>query len=112
MVAKDKIFDQNSGTSKSTLQNEADRLSDENEKLRSRLRESESQIDELLADNERLRRKSKDFVDDRDDLSDDLDAAKKEIRKLRVQNDELARKVQEYKAACDSYEQEIQQLKH
>lgn len=111
MVAKDKILDQNSGNSKSALQIEADRLSDENEKLRSRLRDAQSQVENLMADNERLRRKSKDFTDDKEDLSDDLESAKKEIKKLMVQNDDLARKIQEYKSACDSYEQELKQIK-
>lgn len=111
VVAKDMITENNPNSGKNTLRNEADKLSDENETLRKRLRDCETQIDNLLSENEKLRQKSKDYVDDKEDLSDDLDAAKKEIRKLRAQNDELARKVQEYMAACDSYERELKQLK-
>lgn len=111
MIAKEQFLDQKGDNGTSQEKQEAERLSDENEKLRSRLREAESQIDSLLAENDKLRCKSKDILDDTEDLRDDLDSAKKEIKRLTLQNDELSRKVQEYKDACDSYEQELNTLK-
>lgn len=114
MIAKDKLAGQNqaSGTSSNKLNSEAEALSDENEKLRKRNREAERRIDDLMAENEKLRRQFKDKDDDQDDLEDDLAKAKAEVKKLRAQNDELLRKIQEYKLVCDSYENEINNLKN
>lgn len=110
MVAKDKLVGQNqSKGSKSNA--EADALSDENEKLRKRNKEAERRIEDLMAENEKFRRQYKDKDDDQDDLEDELAKAKSEAKKLRAQNDELLRKIQEYKLACDSYENEIANLK-
>ena len=44
-------------------------------------------------------------------MQDELDDVKAEAKKLRMQNDELCRKIQEYKSACESYELEINRLK-
>ena len=111
MIAKDKLAGQNQtfGTKPNP---EADALSDENEKLRKRNREAEIRINDLMAENEKLHRQSKDKDEDQDDLEYDLAKAKSEIKKLRAQNDELLRKIQEYKLACDSYENEINNLKN
>lgn len=112
MMAKEKFFDGKENVTSQNAKNELDALSDENEKLRKRNREAEKRIDDLMAENEKLRRQFKDKDDDQDDLEDDLAKAKAEVKKLRVQNDELLRKIQEYKLACDSYENEINNLKN
>ena len=44
-------------------------------------------------------------------MEDELDDLKREVKKLRAQNDDLSKKVQEYKAACKNYEIEIEKLK-
>ena len=44
-------------------------------------------------------------------IQDELDSAKKELKSIRLQNDELARKVREYKITCESQEAEIALLK-
>ena len=46
-----------------------------------------------------------------DNLEDELDKAKRELKNVRFQNDELARKLKEYKIACESLESEIASLK-
>jgi chromosome segregation ATPase len=112
MIAKDKFAGNDSQSSMNKLQNELNSLSDENEKLRKRSKDAERQVEDLLAENKKLRERSKSNDDDRDDLSDELDAAKSKVKKLTLQNDELLRKIAEYKTVCDSYEAEINKLKN
>ena len=112
MMAKEKFFDGKENVTSQNAKNESDALCDENEKLRKRNKEAERQIEDLLAENQKLRRQYKEKDDDHDDLEDELDKAKSEAKKLRQQNDELLRKIQEYKLACDSYENEIANLKN
>ena len=64
-----------------------------------------------MAEIQKLTRKANDRAASTDDLEDELADAKRKITKLQQQNDDLMRKVQEYKSACDSYEQELSQLK-
>ena len=71
----------------------------------------ERQIEDLLSENKKLNKKIKDNEDSKDDLTDDLDDMKRELKKLRSQNDELCSKIQEYKTACGNYEIEIERLK-
>lgn len=111
MLIKDKLVGSKSGQTIQAVQNEANLLSDENEKLRKRLKEAERQIEDLIAENQKLHRQYKDKTDEQDDLEDELDKAKSEIKQLRLQNEELLQKVNEYKLACDSYENEITKLK-
>lgn len=111
MIAKEKIFEQNPNAGTQNTKKEADLLSDENEKLRKRIKEAERQIEDLMAENQKLHRQYKEKDDDHDDLEDELDNAKAEIKKQRMQNEELLRKINEYKLACDSYENEIAELK-
>lgn len=111
ILAKDKFVGGESSSKAKSIQDEMNRLSDENEKLRTRCKEAERQVEDLTGVNEKLRRQFKDKDDDADDLQDDLVAAQNEVKKLRSQNDELARKIQEYKAVCDNYEAEIARLK-
>lgn len=111
MLAKDKFVGGDSSSKSKAIQEELNRLSDENEKLRNRYKDVERQVEDLQAQNEKLRRQFKDKDDDTDDLKDDLLAAQNEVKKLRAQNDDLARKIQEYKAVCDNYEAEIARIK-
>lgn len=111
MVAKE-LLTGNGQQTNAAQKRETEQLFAENEKLRNRNRQAERRIEDLMAEIQKLTRKTKDQVDSKDDLEDDLTDAKLKLRKLQQQNDELMRKVQEYKSACDSYEQEIAQLKH
>lgn len=112
MVAKDKYLGSSSGEKTKKVQEEADRLSDENERLRKKVKDSDDEIARLNSDIESLKRKYKDMDDDTDDLQDDLASAKKEIQKLKSQNEELSHTIQEYKNVCANYEQEIAKLKN
>lgn len=86
---------------------ELDSLSDENEKLRKRYKDAERQIEDLLSENEKLRRTSKASGEDKDDLEDDLVDANAKIKKLTAQNEDLMRKITEYKEICASYEAKL-----
>ena len=114
MLAKDSMSGSknNSGTQASTSQQQTNELYAENEKLRNRNKEAERRIEDLTRELQKANARFKDKDDSADDLEDDLADAKAKIRKLTQQNDELLRKVQEYKMACESYEEEIQQLKN
>jgi septal ring factor EnvC (AmiA/AmiB activator) len=109
MIAKDQILGNESAN---RTQKELKSLYEENEKLRNRNKDAERQVEDLLAENKKLRNQSKSSSNDRDDLEDELDSAKARIKKLTQQNDELLRKIAEYKAACESYETEINHLKN
>lgn len=109
-VAKDKLGGTNNQLLK--LQNDLNSISEENEKLRKRYKEAERQVEDLLAEKSKLQRASASNSDDKDDMEDELDEAKRRIKKLTALNDELLRKVQEYKEACSSYENEIATLKN
>ena len=62
---------------------------------------------EMLIMMEQLRRKAKDVDDNFEDLQDELETTKREIKKMQMKNDELSRMVQEYKAVCANYEDQI-----
>lgn len=109
IYAKDKLMGGNAN--QDNKQQEIDSLTSEINKLSERNKEAERQVEDLLAENQKLRRQTKDNDDSRDDLEDDLADAKKLIQKLRLQNEDLARELKEYKAACNNYEIEIQRLK-
>lgn len=103
-------FKEHAGSSSNAQTNsitELDSLSDENEMLRRRYKEAERQIEDLLSENEKLRRTSKVSDDDKDDLEDDLADAKAKIKKLTAQNEDLMRKITEYKEICASYEAKL-----
>lgn len=108
-IAKDKI----AGTSQKNnkAQQEIDTLCNENDKLRRRNKDLERQVEDLLSELKKARRASEKNDDRSDDLEDELDDAKRELRSLRQQNDELARRVKEYKTACETQEAEINMLK-
>ena len=90
---------------------ETDTLYAENEKLRQRCKDAERRIEDLVAANQKLMHEAKQQNNDSDDLEDELAQTKSKVRKLQQQNDDLLRKVQEYKQACESYEMEIKKLK-
>lgn len=111
MIAKDKYFGNTSEQQLNVKQKELDTVYAENEKFRKRNKEMERQIEDLLIDNQKLRMNFKNSDDSMDDLRDNLSRSQKEVNKLRLQNDELYRKIQEYKEACDHYKMEIENLK-
>lgn len=111
VIAKDKYFGNASEQQINAKQKELDSLYAENEKFRKRNKEMERQIEDLLSDNQKLRRSFKNNNDSIDDLKDSLSRSQKEVNKLRLQNDELCRNIQEYKEACDHYKIEIENLK-
>ena len=98
-------------TESDSIKKQLQDLYEENEKLRKRNKETERQIEDLLAQNQKLHRDAKSSGDNQDDLEDELDTANRQVKKLTTQNDELMRKIQEYKVACESYENDISQLK-
>ena len=103
---KDKMSGSSAGKS-SNINADLNALSDENEKLRKRYKDAERQVEDLLAEVEKLRRNSKSSDDDKEDLEDDLADAKAKIKKLSLQNEELMRKIAEYKEVCASYEAKL-----
>ncbi len=92
---KDKMAGSSAGKS-SNINADLNALSDENEKLRKRNKDAERQVEDLLAEVEKLRRNSKSSDDD-----------KAKIKKLSLQNEELMRKIAEYKEVCASYEAKL-----
>ena len=108
MLAKEQFVDKDASQKQ---QRQAEQLSDENERLRMRLNEANRHNEELLAENERLRRSSSDHSDKLDDTLEDLAKAKKELSKVQLQNEELARKLQEYRTVCESYKLELAKYK-
>ena len=109
VALKDKIF----GESASAVnkQKEINTLYAENEKFSRRNKELERQVEDLLAELNKVRRQEKDNDDDQNDLEDALAHAKRELKNIRAQNDELARKIKEYKTTCEAQEAEISLLK-
>ena len=109
VALKDKIF----GESASAVnkQKEINTLYAENEKFSRRNKELERQVEDLLAELNKLRRQAKDNDDDQNYLEDELAHAKRELKNIRAQNDELARKIKEYKTTCETQEAEISLLK-
>lgn len=111
MIVKDKYLGNTSEQQLNSKQKELDSLYAENEKFRKRNKEMERQIEDLLSENQKLKRSFKDNDDLMDDLKDSLSRSQKEVNKLRLQNDELCRNIQEYKEACEHYKMEIDNLK-
>ena len=68
-------------------------------------------VKDLLAELNKIRKKAKESDEDHDDLEDELDKVKRELKNIRFQNDELTRKVKEYKVTCEAQESEILMLK-
>ena len=104
-----------SGAKKSELerlQRENNRASDENEKLRLRLKEAERQVEDLLAANKRLRNQAKDMEDEGNDVEDELYSAKAKVKSLSKQNEDQKRELEEYKQLCASQELQIKELKN
>ena len=110
VAAKD-YFSGDVAKSGSNQKMELEQLYAENEKLRNRVRDSERRVEDLMAEKQKMSSKLRE-KDDEDDLSDELEDVKRKNKKLQQQNDDLMRKVQEYKIACESYEIEIAQLKN
>lgn len=92
-------------------QKEMESLYAENEKFSRRNKELERQIEDLLSELNKIRKKIQNADDDHDDIEDELNRAKKDLKSIHLQNEELVRKVREYKSACESQEAEISLLK-
>ena len=108
VALKDKIVGNSSQND--TKQRELETLYAENEKFRQRNKEAERQVEDLMVELDRIRKKAKENNEE-EDLEDELDKAKFELKSLRQQNDELARKVKEYKDACEAQAAQISLLK-
>lgn len=111
MIAKEQFIDKKNDESADDLKRQLDSLSNENEKLRKRIKDAERQIEDLVSENQKLKKSNKSSDDEKDDLEDDLEDAKAKIKKLIFQNEELIREIQQYKDACANYENEIKKLK-
>ena len=111
MYAKDKYLGNTSTEKLNAKQRELDNVYNENETFRKRNKDLSRQVEDLQFEIDKLRRQSKARNDHQDNLEDDLEDAKTEVKKLHMQNDELYRKLQEYKSACEAYELEIANLK-
>ena len=90
---------------------ENNRLIEENEKIRKRLKDAERQVEDLIAANKRLRNEAKAIESDGDDMEDELSSAKIKVKSLTKQNEDLLRQLSEYKQVCASYEEQIKELK-
>ncbi len=111
MIAKDKYLGNENSAKQQAQQREIDNLCNENEKFRKRNKDLERQVEDLLAENNKLCKQYKAKDDIGDDLEDELSTAKADVKKLRLQNDDLYRKLQAYKEALDAKEIEISMLK-
>lgn len=103
-IAIDKSMEKATNSSKHV---EIDSLYQENEKFRSRCKELERKVEDLMSVNEKLMRQMKSAESANEDYEDELDNMKTEIKKLRNENMELADQLKEYKAACESYERKL-----
>ena len=86
-------------------------LNDENNTLRKRIAECESKIDHFNDEKQNLSCLNEEKGESQEDLLEELDKAKKECKRLRLQNDEYRQTIEEYKLACESYKEEIANLK-
>lgn len=108
VIAKDKLV------GNPELQNkvrEVEKLINENVALREDKKKLSRQVEDLLGELKKVRQASQDNEDDKDDMEDDLMKARMELKKVKKQNEELARSLQEYKSACEAQEAEIKSLK-
>lgn len=104
MFAKEKLV---GGKSKSNnQQDELKNLYDENEKLRSRNKEAERRIEDLMAENQKIKKASKNQSDNADEIEDELDSLRSKLRRAQATIDELQRKNNELQKAVESYEME------
>lgn len=107
-IAKDKLI------GNPELQNkvrEIEKLMNENATLRDDKKKLSRQVEDLLGELKKVRQASQDNEDDKDDMEDDLMKARMDLKKVKKQNEELTRSLQEYKAACEAQEAEIKSLK-
>lgn len=107
-IAKDKIIGNPELQSKIR---EIEKLINENATLREDKKKLSRQVEDLLGELKQVRQASQDNEDDKDDMEDDLMKVRMELKKVKKQNEELARSLQEYKTACESQEAEIKSLK-
>ncbi len=98
-------------TAYNNLQRKLDEACADAEKFRKRTKEMQDEIDTLLAENRKLLNRAKDAEKESEDNEDDRDDARRLVKKLREENEQLTRKLKEYREACESYEIEIKELK-
>lgn len=108
VALKDKVLGSNA---QNEAKSEIERLYIENEKYSNRNKELERQVEDLLAELKKVRKDSQYSIDKYDDLEYKLDKANIEIKRLLLENEELAQKVADYRVFCDSKEAEIERLK-
>ena len=101
MIVKDHFLGNKKSEEYAKAQREINTLSDEVERLKKRNRECETRIEELISERDLSY----------DDIEDERDVLKSKVKALQLSNDELSRKLQEYKNACESLQNEINTLK-
>ncbi len=111
MYAKDKFLGNSETNKLNAKKRELDELYTKNDKIRKRNKDLTRQVEDLQLENIKLQKRIDDMDDSHNVLEDDLYKIKGELKKLRIQNDELYKKLQEYKSACESYELELSRLK-
>lgn len=91
---------------------ELDNIYDENEKLARRNKELQRSNEDLLAKLTDLQKKAKTDSDTHEDMVDDLDDARRDIQRLRKQNEALARDLAEYRNVCEAQSAELAKLRN
>lgn len=94
------------------LKRERDKAREDAERFRNRTKEMQAQIDGLVAENGKALKRAKDAESEAEDNEDSADNAKRQVKRLREENERLTRQLADHRAACDSYEQEIKNLKN
>lgn len=86
------------------LQKKYNKISYENEKFRCKYDEAERHNKDIEAELVKLQCQKKSSVSDKEELQDELDEALKKIKKLTIENNELIRRIEEYKAVLSVVE--------
>lgn len=110
-IAAKMTIGSSAGAQLQAKQKELDVACRDAEKFRSRCKEMQEEIDKLLSENRKLHSTRKSMEDNGFDMEDKLDDAKRELKKLREQNEKLSLDLRESRAACEDYEREIVKLK-
>lgn len=109
-VIKDKISPKSQGNTKQPTDLEA--VYAENEKYARRNKELERENEDLLAEIAKLHKQARNHETDADDLEDALEAANREVKSLRQQNESLSAKLKDYKVACESLKLDLEKFKN
>lgn len=86
------------------LQKKYNEIINENKKFRHRYSEAEQHNKNYEAELEKSQRQKKSIVSEKEELQDALDDALKKIKKLTIENNELIRRIEEYKTVISAME--------